>query len=411
MSARSFALLALLAPLALARCKPPSQSAAPPARPTVATVVTGDAAAPTTAPTPDAALAIAAPPADSPESDDPYALVVSPSGLLREAIRRAHDRLRVDGPRFRVRAIYSPSDDERQELIDLTALAAHADDESLRERCAIEPAEDEQLSIPARNAALRAFVLATPAARRTRSSDPSAFAELQRTFSEGPFELTVGCTTRLGNALVITTVDDQHIVVLRKTRASASAITATWLAATTGIEGPYHVEDDRFRADFTGDSVNEAAFIVREYEGPRWRVELFSADAQRPAVIDLPAQSCDAADCDGETGQLHCREGSRPSVLALWDTDRWILRVGVDVRRMDNGALAAGRPRDPALAAWLDRARSQERSLRALARALSYPVEQRDAHRTEVANALRALGEEQLDVDRALANLASPTTR
>lgn len=406
MIARSRAILALTAVTSLPCCKPPS----PRAPDAVVPIVTAAAPAPRTVDAAATAPLVVAP--RSPESDAPYANVVSPSGLLNEAIRRAHDQLRAEATRFRVRAIDAEPGELQQEFIDLTSIAAHGPDESLRERCEQQPTEQDHLAIPARTAALRAYVLRTPAARRTRTSDPESFAELTRSFTDGIIEVTLGCTTPLGNALAIATVDDQHTVVLRKSHDRVSAITDTWLAQTTGLEGVYHVEDDRFRADFTGDSVNEAAVVLREYEGARRRVELFSADAARPATIELPKQECSATDCDGESGQLHCRQDSRPAVLAVWDTDRWLVRVGLDLRRLDaNGTLSAARPRDAALAAWLDRVRSHELSLRALARALSRPSEQLAAHRSEITASLRALGEAQPDIDRALSRIEPATTR
>jgi hypothetical protein len=378
----------------LAGCTPhaPQPAARPTARPTPSTSTTTDAAI--AAPRP-------APPADRAEADQPYASVIAPSGLFREAVERAHARLRGDGARFHVRPLNDAPGAASQQRVDLAQLAQVDAAEPLRARCDAD-ASERRPSEAALAAGLRAFVLATPAAQRTRVH---ARDELVRDATHGANDVHVGCPSRAGNALVVAKVDNSYTAILRTRGDAVIAFTNSALRETTELDGAWRIEDDAFRGDFTGDRANEAIVLLRQFEGPRWLLELYAADATRAARLSLSPQSC-AADRDDAREPIACNEGALPSLHALLDRDRWILRVGLQTyRASDDGALALSPPVDPELARWLERVRAQELALSALARALSAQPEALSARRPQIRAALAQLGEAQPDIDRALTGL------
>ncbi len=388
--------LALL--VSLASCTPPQPTPAqrPPAQRTTPTPTQ-------TQPQTDAAIALPrpAPHADRAEADLPYAAVIAPSGLFREAVERAHARLRGEGSRFRVRLINDAPGAQSQQRVDLAQLAQREADEPLRARCDADESA-QRPSDAALAAGLRAFVLATPAAQRTRVHQRD---ELVRNATDGANDVHFGCPSRAGNALVVARVDNTYTAILRARGETVVPFAESALRETTELDGAWRIEEDTFRGDFTGDLANEAVVLLRQFEGPRWLLELYAADATRAARISLSPQSC-PADCDGASEQIACRDGALPSLHALFDRDRWILRVGLQTYRASNdGALAQSPPADPELARWLDRVHAQERALSALARALSAPSEALPARRPLISAALVALGEAQPDADRALRGL------
>jgi hypothetical protein len=381
--------LALLVSLASCTPQQPTPAARPPARTATATTTNAAIAPPRPAPH-----------ADRAEADLPYAAVIAPSGLFREAVQRAHERLRGEGSRFHVRLINDAPGAQSQQRVDLAQLAQRDDDESLRARCDDQP--EQRPSDAALAAGLRAFVLATPAARRTSAHERD---ELVRNATDGANDVHFGCPSRAGNALVVARVDNTYTAILRTRGETVVPFADSALRETTELDGVWRIEEDTFRGDFTGDRANEAVVLLRQFEGPRWLLELYAADATRAARLSLSPQSC-PADCDGASEQLACRDGALPSLHALFDRDRWILRVGLQTYRASNdGALAQSPPADPELARWLDRVRAQELALDALARALSASPDALPSRRPLITAALAALGEAQPDADRALRGL------
>lgn len=327
--------------------------------------------------------------------------MVAPAGLLREAAERATSRLRRDGVRFRVRSInFDGVESPSQQRIDLARIATV--DERPREAPCVhgEPVEPSEA---ARTAGLRAFVRSM--ASHHRPADEPDELERQLAAAATPTETSLSCPSRLGNALFYATLDEQDPTILRVSRGAVRPFAQSVFGQTTFLQGIYHLVDDSIALDLNGDQADDALVLYREYEGTRRFIETYVADSPRTSRVAIEPEQC-PTDCS-DYEMLDCREGSYPAVYALFDLDRWILRVGVETYRANDAgtALARTAPRSPELAAWLASVRRAEGQLRALARALSRDSDQLGGNRPGITAALRALGEAQPDVERALRGL------
>ncbi len=394
--------LCRFAPVALVALLAPACRARPRVPPPAPSVVTPSAAA-TIAPPADVLALAADAPADAPAI--PFSSFETDEDLLAEAGERASARVRAAGRAFRKRAIdlgYNRLALERVSLVDFDNEAEDvARDVTFERAC---DAHRVTIDEPARRALLGAFVGANYRLHEhIPEQEPSLEAQIDTALAARPDDATLGCVTPRSNALVELRIGEFETVLVRRAGAAYVDIAGSMFHRTLEPFNDVTPTSGDAYADLTGDGVNDAirAFQAGDEDERRVVIEAYSADAPRAQRVgEFRVQVCAWGEHD--THLRHgCRVDALPSVVALYDQDRWILRVGLRTYRWGaQNRLVAAPPADPALAAWLATAQRYEMQLDALDAELSRvtPISLR---RGGVSAQLRALGESAEDAARA----------
>ncbi|MBL8678465.1 MAG: hypothetical protein JNK05_04835 [Myxococcales bacterium] len=331
--------------------------------------------------------------------------MASPSALLREAVERAIERLAQRRNRFRVREI-RPSGGDAQQWIDLSRIATVEPPPAIDARCPAARAELEPRLPPAvQRAALIEQWSRSPAGR---SASAVARREVEARFEAGADELYVGCATSAGARLVVLDAEPFDRVVMRWTGSELRPFAPNAVAATTAVGGEWSAVEHRAYADVDGDRVDDLVVIAaRARDDERW-IEVLSPASERVAHYAFRRQIC-SIDCAATGESIACRDRALPLVHAVFDRDRWLLRVGTTTLGLDtHRRLLPTTPSDPDVAGWLEFVRAQELRVASLGRILSRDSSLLRNSRSEIEAALIALGERDEDARRGARQLGAP---